>query len=285
MMKNTLNKNIFLKNQRGQALVEYILLNLVVMIVLVKLIAGVADAVGNFFQNSYGDYFICLLETGELPTLGGEDNPDLECNDTFEPFTIAKGRPIKDFGTEGGENGNLNGGSKYSSSGSSDSSSDDASGSSSSGAESRGGLRPGFAKGFQGRPQKVPLSNADKGAGKKSGEDASAAGGLNNFEEPESFGDDGSGRSGVVPIYYGDMEDPEKKSEELVKSDIPENPEQALRGRRVPANSDANKKLEKEVDASMSFPDFIKYLIIAAILLVIVIFLGGQVMQFQKSKD
>lgn len=88
------------RNQSGQAVVEYILL----VAVSVSIIIGLKNAfkgAGDFVDRYVGAYTQCLMEYGELPSLGLDDaeltkhKNDAEegCNPKFKNFTFAEGRP------------------------------------------------------------------------------------------------------------------------------------------------------------------------------------------------
>jgi hypothetical protein len=81
------------RNQRGAALIEYVLM-LVVLVALVRLVTLAFSGPMSRFLNGYmGAYVQCLLEFGELPSLGGESTTGGECNVRFQPATLADGRP------------------------------------------------------------------------------------------------------------------------------------------------------------------------------------------------
>jgi len=287
LMRNTLVKNIF-KSNGGQAVIEYLLLTIIIVVIALTVIKQISESTESFAKNYFGEYLACLLEVGELPSLGGPEGWSEGCKDYFQPFTLANGWPPKNpDGNDGSNPGDDTG-----DDGSSGAISENADGDSSSVAGNSGGGDSDSGGGglsggsFNGRPSRVPLSGADKGKSSKSANNDLGNGGLNNFAEDEEFGDDGSGRSEIVPIYGQNLDEKEKeKDEKSVKTSVEQNPEQALRGRRVPASPEKQKDVDIEPDEGLTLPNFIKYLIIAAILLVIIIFLGGQVMQFQKSKD
>lgn len=279
-----------LKDSKGQAVLEYVLLAVMMFIVLYAIIFSIAQSTKKFANNYFGAYFQCLLELGELPSLGSDSSPETECDDLYEPFTVAAGRPLKFDSTGGNSDGSNNGASDSDSSNenadnNSSGNGDDQASSSGTGESATNSIAGGGSfGGFEGRVQKVPLSAADK---KQAANDADglagAPSGTNNFQE-DGFGSDGSGRTAYVPIYGSKkLEDEEQKKSEAIKANIPENPEQVLRGKRVPV-SVAKPNIEEQKDENYTFPDIIRILIITAIILVIVIFFGGQVMQYNKSQ-
>lgn len=277
-VRNAINKIQILKNTQGQAALEYLLTLFVAIVFVLAIILGLARSVEHFARNYYGAYFSCLLETGELPSLGASGGQTTECDELYEPFTLADGRPPKPGTDTSGSDSN----SSQNDSDGGDSSSSDSSGGFSDSSNTNGSGSGSESK-FSGNSKKVPLSAADKN-GKKDGSGDSS--GYHNFQQDEEFGEDGSGRSEIVPIYGTyNREDEDKEKSKTVKANQVMDPEQVLRGKRVPAKSNIDDETKEKPTEDMEFPDFIRILIIAAILLVIVIFLGGQVMQYQKSKD
>lgn len=53
------------------------------------------DAIKVWANNYFGDYLTCLLETGELPSIGGAPGDSGVCNQYFKPFSLKDGRPFK----------------------------------------------------------------------------------------------------------------------------------------------------------------------------------------------
>lgn len=87
-------------NRSGQAAVEYVLL----IVVVVSLVLGLKNIFSSFndFMNAYiGDYVVCLMEYGELPSLGVGDSDQKKhtdgsgrsCNQRFADFNFGSGRP------------------------------------------------------------------------------------------------------------------------------------------------------------------------------------------------
>ena len=65
-----------LTNQGGQAVVEFILM-MIVTVSLVLSLRGVFTSMNNFMSDFMGEYVVCLMEYGELPSLG-VSNADLK---------------------------------------------------------------------------------------------------------------------------------------------------------------------------------------------------------------
>ncbi|MCC6138409.1 MAG: hypothetical protein IT287_07230 [Bdellovibrionaceae bacterium] len=97
-----------LNNQSGQAVVEYILVLVVTIGILLGVMYQFNEAFKKYVQSYFGEYVACLLETGELPALGGGDGTSAEmCSASFEPFSLKNGRPFisSDSSGSGGRSG------------------------------------------------------------------------------------------------------------------------------------------------------------------------------------
>jgi len=95
--------------------IEYVLL-LVVIVGLLLGSAKIFQTIDKGMQKYIGDYFVCLMEYGELPTLGIGD-ADLKkhtggsgrkCDNQFEAFTFENGRPATAGGGGSGSGTNRN---------------------------------------------------------------------------------------------------------------------------------------------------------------------------------
>src|SRR5262245_37470345 len=80
-----------LRSRKGQGTVEYLLV-LSVVLILLGMLRQFNESFRSFVQNYYENYLTCLMETGELPSLGNS-NSESECDAEFQPFTFAAGRP------------------------------------------------------------------------------------------------------------------------------------------------------------------------------------------------
>ena len=70
---------------------EYVLLLVVVVGLILGLFVNFNEAFARYARNYFGDYLSCLIETGELPRLGGDT--DGVCDSLYRPFTFTAGRP------------------------------------------------------------------------------------------------------------------------------------------------------------------------------------------------
>lgn len=89
-----------LNHNGGQAVVEYVLL-LVITISMILLFKKSFSNLNDFLDGYIGDYTVCLMEYGELPSLGVSDSDQKKhtggfgrsCEQKFAGFTFANGRP------------------------------------------------------------------------------------------------------------------------------------------------------------------------------------------------
>lgn len=80
-----------LRNQAGQAVIEYVLL-LVVIVALLLAAKGLFAGANQFISSYIGDYFICLMDYGELPKLSYASAADT--SNCKAQFSIAKGASL-----------------------------------------------------------------------------------------------------------------------------------------------------------------------------------------------
>ena len=320
-------------NRRGQAVVEYILLAVIV----VSLMIGMKNVFGTLNEgiNRYiGDYIVCLMEFGELPTLGVQ-NSDLKkhvggsgktCDKNFASFSFADGREFTGGGSSAGRSGSGSGGSAG---GSNNSNSD----------RDRNGA--GANSGNQ-----ASSSSGDKNnSGGDDGDDATGAGGLgrggrSGAKKPGAVAARGASVSnlGTADGGFDDAqkvrvidEDPDaeaKKKKDKSRNSrlsnriITPNAYRAISGRmaqeiekqrpnrltrrptstvKVLTASEGSRmgpykknftppppvKTVEMADnnSGFDFGNIIRWLLIAAMVVAIVIFFGGQVMNYSNSND
>jgi len=261
-------------NQAGQGALEYILLLSVISLIALGAIFQLNSAFGSYAQDYFVNYLSCLLETGELPSLGTASIASGECNAQFEAFSLSRGRPLIDSSNNGGSGGGGSG-----SQPSNSSRSFGRRGSPST--QSRGGGTPNaeFAVNNSGRPsQQSGGGGASRKAKKKS--------------ESEAFGSSrqrrrrqrATSRTGVPSAFLV------SKSREAAA---------AVRtvALKKTAVSDLNlrkavlkKSLEKPkppkeftLEAEWGFSTYIRFFMIAGIIIALGVLLGGQIMQLRKN--
>ena len=286
--------------EQGQAVIEYILFLIIIVSVILGILYQFNDAFKNFVHSYFGDYIACLLETGELPSLGGDGGPSQGvCNAKFKNFSVSSGRSILDpatnrnapevSGISGPESGEGEGsGGEDKGSGGGPSSSQDPS-------QSKASLRPsrfnrsnapgnGDAIESSDRPKRQRLkfsqsSGEDDSKKEKSGEDTTLMGGRGGRRivrrrvmmlDEEYFTEDEKKKK----------KKPAKRSEEIRKDG---GRVSNLRKPRFDLELPEPPKPLPDTKVKFSFGFFLKFLIIAGIVIAIFLFLGGQVLQIKKS--
>lgn len=86
------------RSNLGQGLVEYILILSVTVIIILGLAQRLYKPLGDFVESFMGTYVACLLETGELPRFGTDEPSSGECRPPAmgegETVDVAEGRPV-----------------------------------------------------------------------------------------------------------------------------------------------------------------------------------------------
>lgn len=274
-------------NNRGQAMVEYVLILIITVSLILALVTQIFKPLQGFLQSYMGDYVACLLETGELPSLGSDEaNPATEeCNAKFDKATWAGGRPSTGSGSGAGTT-NPNTNPTNPSSSSSDS------GGSSSG--SRGGTYAGSSSRAGGSTFRAPgraptgIDGASSSSKEKTVEIALEGGGSGGFFAG-SNGGTYAGRAarktrsiGLAGLSEADKKKLERKEisgrQTLVATDGFSPPQ-----KKSTVKPPSEKPMVLEDDKPMTIGNFIRYLFIAGIIIALVIFIGGQALQMSKS--
>ncbi len=256
-----------LGSQSGQAVVEYILVLVVVVGIALGVMYQLNTALKKYVQSYFGDYVACLLETGELPSLGGSSGANAEsCASLYEPFSLQNGRPlIASSGGGNGEGSSSDASSRGSSSRGSNGSRVTRSGSSLNAERDRGG---------QVAAGKIENKSKKEYQGSGGGEDTSASYRANVQ------------RGGPGSRIYTKLKNENKETVLNKKIDLTGK----LAGRsarKIAVDMDKFKPKQPVSDTSfsLSIGDYIRYLLILAIIVIIVIFFGGQLNQLRKGWD
>lgn len=270
---------VSVKSESGQATTEYVLLLIVSVGIVLALMTQLFRPLQTFLTSYMGDYTACLLQTGELPSLGGESSvaSDEGCNSKFEPGTLANGRPPIADGGGGGAAGKSGNGEVSSGDG----------GGSGSGAYAGSSSRNGASRLF------------DSSRGTQGGE--SGVSDLKKTDIP--IEDSGGGGSFFSTNSSKTVIVRRKKSITLSSTQLSEEVKKKLEKKRegnvrivasegtaIPAKKIAIKKPELKAvteaeGAELTIGNFMRMLFIIAIVIAIVIFVGGQVLQMSKNGD
>ena len=268
-----------MRNQRGQGTTEYLLVLVLSVAIILGAIVQLNTAFRAWADNYFGDYLTCLLETGELPSLGGGTSG--ACDGSFKPFSIADGRPA--LGGAIGEGGG-GGGSKDDAASNEGNKPTSPSAAADGGAAASGSISLSRNGGRRGTRFKV-RNSSDIDSDSKGKSDQSGQVAFNTYDQ--------NNRVVRIPIreteamrrrrYAEDQKDPERTKAKTDK---------ALEGdERSGAPTLIRRQIRKptaEVEDTgfeWSFGNLLRILIIAAILIALLLFLGGQAMQVTKSLD
>jgi hypothetical protein len=311
-------------NQKGQATIEYVLVLVIVIMMGLGIIWKFNSAFRTFALSYFGQYLDCLLANGELPSISSGKPGTCDAQFTAFDLASGRS-PIDPYSSGSNSGGNSRGGdygkakNSQSSSGSksSDSSSSGDNGSgprgSASSRKSSIGSSPSSSKknnspGGLGNdssgdnripaPSRASTNSPFGGRGNSpSGDDSgkspngdkekfeAGSGGSSNSSRFGSRADIEDGRLRFVPS--GSQSGSEGGEETLRPNKVSASERDATSsGQRIPIAKGSRKiASDNELDASMALPDFLRYLVIAAIIIALVLFLGGQALQISKGQD
>lgn len=296
---------MFLIEQNGgQAVVEYMLVVAIAVSIIIAL-KGTFKKFGDFTHNYLGAYTTCLMEYGELPSLGISDadfkthlSDGKTCNTQFGSFSLASGRPpLSSSSTNSANNKNSQGGN-------SNSAANEAGGSGSANRNAdskKNSDNPRFSS------SSSPYSSGmmSRSGGKGTADGASSVAGKTKIIEDESLeegGDTGRGRGRQTRTIYRQRQRYKavtgKMAEEFNKS-ANRADKRAPASKTIAKNEDGNgirprtnlvkvpessmKITEQKADEGWTFGNFLKWIMIIGIIIAIVIFFGGQILNYSNS--
>lgn len=264
-----------LKSDSGQAIIEYILVLVVTLGIILGVMYQFNNAFKKYVQSYFGEYVACLLETGELPTLGGTAGANAEtCDASFEKFSLKDGRPFISSDGSNSESGSGSG----------------------SGRTSRSTPR---SRNANLQKSKVTSNNRGRNGEATSGSSDSKASDdskkriiRRTVSNPNyNFRANRQRDRGQIPLASTWNMSKEKKEEQpfTAKIDAKNVKNGGSRGgRKIAVNMDKFKiKRAGLTDAglNLSLGDYVRYLIIGFIIILIIIFFGGQLMQIKKNYE
>ncbi len=278
-------------DQSGQGVLEYILVLVVTVGLVVGLLAQFNRSVEVWLNNYFGDYLACLLETGELPSLGSQGDLGI-CAAYHSPFTGT----VADLGdSDSNDDSGSNGSSNDLNSPESQSKNKKSVNKS---AASRGGVNSSSSSTSNGKFGRISKFRAANNSSRGGGTAAARGGeGLNTgstkISTPNGLSDSSSS-SNVVQMEtknlnyaFAIQREEELRREEKIRV-LAKNEalKKSRRSERFPAAKPPSKRLD-DTDANLDvgFGDYLRYLLIAAIIIAILIFFGGQVLQMSKSME
>jgi hypothetical protein len=270
-----------LSSQNGQALVEYVLVLVVSVALVMALAAQVFTPFRDFLKAYMGDYIACLLETGELPSLGNESTKDLlaeeGCNASFQAATVAGGRPPSSSKAAAEQQAKNKQGSSDSGSG----------GSSAVGPGSAGSNSTGGNLLVSSMKRKTATEVAS--AASKTTEIPLAEGGSKFYNRRNSYSE-GTISASQKSTYVGvaGLTEEEKKKQERKENtnrSIATGENFAPPPKKIPVKKPEPKPDVIAEESPMTFGNFFRFLLIAAIVIALVMVLGSQALKIAKSQE
>ena len=257
---------------------EYILLLVITVSLILSLTGQFFTPFKRFINNYMGDYVSCLLETGEFPSTGGSAT-DSECDFKFEPATLANGRPPAQNGNAPND--------ESSSANSRDRNGGSSRGSGSNGAQGSYAGSAGRNEGFlNGPPPRV--SSGDTAGSTKVVEisiGSADESGFNTAGTTSAYNSTSANRPKPV-ISYGLTTGEQKKIEEekkgaarLIASDLPGKPSKKV---LLKPSTSADVIKDEKVE-EWNLGDYFRFLLIAAIIILLIAVIGGQAAKLSKS--
>lgn len=259
-----------LRSERGQAVTEYILVLVVVVGIALGVLYQLNTAFKKYVQSYFGDYIACLLETGEMPSLGGGDGANAgTCSAAFEPFSLKNGRPLA--AGSGGDGGGSGGKRKF------------ARANSSRAGGSRVTKNRNALNGERLGTGGTATATVEGKEGKKS---VKGGGNINSgsfrFKTARMRGDE---QIRLDNRFYTSTDKEGSKDSNIVQKIDAKSNNGARANRKLAVNMDLFKPKETppEVKLDLSAGDYLRYILIFAILIGIFVFFGGQINQLRKS--
>lgn len=289
-----------LTNSSGQAALEYILVTGLTSVIILGMIYQLNSSFQIWAKSYFGDYLSCLIETGELPSLGTESSEKSKegCSSEYEAFSLTKGRPLIEgvgikSGSREGEDGSSEEGKNSSNQHSEKSSSSSRSSTNQATYEgSESGSEGVFASPLN--SNQIPTNNSSSKS-KKSSKNKQSSKVSDSGIKTLNVGPRHGGREKRVPLSemdssfslsgYGEEEGKEEKklSPNRIKRKKVEESALSTRQKPIPAIPPKNQNIKAPELESITFQGFIRYLIIGGIVIALFVLIGGQFLQIKES--
>ncbi len=271
-----------LRNERGQGIIEYILILVVTCVLILVGLYSLNSAFKKWANNYFGNYIACLLESGELPNISGGGGDGGICNDIFQPFSLAEGRRLSSNYTPPESNPTRTPGTT------------ERRGSGGSGGYSRGGGSGGGGGAGGGGSFSGGTSFGKGSRNKPAGARKVSSAAYTGSTGASDYGSNGSGRRSKISAglkkrldnKFAFDEERERRQKRTIASSLRRSGEDGTKAPPIRIKREAvKKKTDAGVDGGLSLPDFLKYLIIAGIIIALFVLLGGQGLQINKSME
>lgn len=262
-----------LRDERGQGVIEYILLLIVAVAIILGGLYQLNSAFKGWATNYFGNYVACLLETGDLPTISGSPGDSGVCAQFFKPFTLAEGFALKSKSGDGNSARNI---------------APSARGSGGNRLSGGGGSTMGESHAFRGgsggaRPTSGNKGGASKQASVYTGNTAVSSDGGGYTSGPRRVGE----LKTRLDNHFAFDDGREREGGRRVGTIASRSVEYGQGAKVVPFHQQIKRKPASEDDSSTNFTvsNLLRILFIAAIVIALVMFLGGQALQIGKSME
>jgi hypothetical protein len=276
------------KSQSGQAVIEYLLTLIVTVSIILGILFQFSSAFQAFAGTYFGEYVKCLIKEGELPNLQvkTEDKIPTTCEGAFEAFTLSNGRPPKEGSSKnnsGGANSSKNKKDRFKDGNPGQASSGRRSGGRSSRRLNSGLDSGGIGGGSSGR-KGGSFKKKDKIVVKGGGGSSGFRGLPNNSVEGSTSSS--RGKKKVVGRLKGVNKKQNKKTGNVkVNTKLNKESDKKQKKKKFRMTASAPKKDIKIEEAKWDFGDYIRYLIIAGIVVFLIFILGTQIMNAKNAQD
>ena len=282
------------KTQAGQTTVEYILILALTVTIILGLAAQLYKPFGNWMQDYMGLYLECLLDVGELPTIGGSSDSG-ECNSKFSSFSVTGGRPPNSpdsTNNSGKDDKDRNRENKASAAGntSGDSSGGGPGTSASVSRRSRSGNgKEPFAVGKRGGSDSLGSGNGD-GAGQiVEKPKTSQYMKLKTNSGSTNLGANDEARRGDINRSFIDgkkkLDERGETSQPLKVAEEEDDGSRSSKSKKFIVKPPERKVASTEEEKPWSFSEYLKYGIVLVIIVALLLFLFGQILQISKSME
>lgn len=264
-------------NQAGQGLLEYTLLLLFAIGLILGLSAKYFKPMNIWANYYFGTYLQCLLDTGELPSLGG-DTSESGCNS--EKLKALQISGLSGNGATAGLNSSDSSKANESGKNKSEGSNQDK-GQSGSNKGRRFGSTPG--RGILG----VDGAGSNEETKKKTSLDAKANSGS-RFLKVTPIATVNTSNQKVSRLMLNDpiarkLRDQDKKKEKVQKvADAEENASGGIKKFRIKNRQTATQSTDEDQSMDLSMGNILRWAFIIMIILLIIIVVGGQLLQLSK---
>lgn len=279
-----------LSNERGQAAIEYVLLLVISVSIVIALVYQIFQPMQDYVKAYMGTYVECLLETGGLPSFGGDQTSAQDMGCTMAQ--LKKGNSPNGVGANGVGGSGSNPDNKENSHSSSNSSGEGSGSGGSSGSSGGSASSSSRLSGRNGRSSRGGAAGLEGGAQQNSKVVEIAANGDGSggfFGGHSGSGFNGRSRRKISTVNMDNWTEAERKKVEK-KNDTGHTKVIATDEVSTPPKKISVKKPEAKIviveeSTELGVGNFIRYLFIAALIIALVIFIGGQALSMSKGSE